>query len=173
MSQEFQANQGINHFTTTRENIIRGDFHEHNGKISEIVIHDTEQSVKLQFHEEVLNISKKQVQLGEVTVRKELITEEKNVIVPVNHEILVIEAKAGNREAAEKTEPYNQTIRIPIREERIEVIKHPVLLENVTIYKHQYEETEHIEETLKKERLQIEIIGDPTVIDKEMGNQLP
>ncbi|MTK11548.1 MAG: YsnF/AvaK domain-containing protein, partial [Clostridiaceae bacterium] len=109
----------------------------------------------IQLHEEKLDIAKKWIQTGEVNIHEEVLTEEKNITVPVNRKELVIEKKGsdGNSEA----------IRIPISEERVEIIKHPIVLENVEVFKHQYQDIKSIEETLKKEKLHVETTGDAAV----------
>lgn len=118
----------------------------------------------LQLREEQLDISKERIKTGEVSMHKESYTEEKTITVPVVHEELVIEKRILGQEA--------ETIRIPIKEERIEIVKHPVALEDVSYYINQYETTKHIEETLKREKLHIETDGDIEVIDKDQ-DQFP
>lgn len=113
-------------------------------------------NTKIQLHEEKLDIAKKWVQTGEVNIHEEVLTDEKHITVPVNRKELVIEKKGadGNTES----------IRIPISEERIEIVKHPIILEDVKVFKYQYQDTKPIEETLKKEKLHIETTGDAVVI---------
>lgn len=114
-------------------------------------------SSKLQLRKEQLDISKKLVKTGEVTMHKEVIKENKNIVVPITREELIIEKKVLDKEGSNK---HTETIRIPISEEHIEVIKHPVIQENVAVYKHQIHETKHIKKTLKREKAQIKTIGD-------------
>lgn len=116
---------------------------------------------KLKLREEQIDISKKWIQTGEVTVHKEVLTQEKNITVPVTHEELVIEKKVLDEPV------HTETIRIPISEERIEITKHPVILEDVEIKKRQFQEIETVKQTLKKEKLHLETTGNPQVIDKE------
>lgn len=61
-----------------------------------------------------------------------------------------------------------ETIRIPISEERIEIVKYPVILENVAISQKQFQDIQCIEEDLKKEKLSLKITGDIKIIDKEV-----
>lgn len=121
-------------------------------------------NTKIQLHEEKLDIAKKWVQTGEVNIHEEVLTEEKNITVPVNHKELVIEKKGsdGNSEA----------IRIPISEERVEIIKHPIVLENVEVFKRQYQDIKPVEETLKKEKLHVETTGDAAVTYNESEKHL-
>jgi uncharacterized protein (TIGR02271 family) len=122
---------------------------------------------RLQLREEQLEISKELVQTAEVTSHKEVITEEKTITVPVTHEDLVIEKRSFDNDASNTDSESSEIMRIPLTEEQIEVIRNPVKLEEVSIYKNQYDETEHIEETLKKEIAHIETTGNVKVVDKD------
>ena len=112
-------------------------------------------NAKLKLREEQLDISKKLIKNGEVTMHKEVFTEERNIIVPIMHEELVIKKRVIDSDnPSNKGEPV-EVIRIPISTERVEIIKHKVILEDVAVYKHQYQEIQHIEESLKKEKLHV------------------
>lgn len=138
-----------------------GDNKINNKKVLKEFIDDN--NAKLQLREEQLDIVKRWIKTGEVDIQKEVLTEEKSIIVPITREELVIRKKALFETADEHTE----SIRIPVSEERIEVIKHMVVLEDVSIYKRKFEEIQHVEETIRKERAHIEPIGNSVVIDKE------
>ncbi|MDY0944017.1 YsnF/AvaK domain-containing protein [Priestia megaterium] len=135
-------------------------------KVSKQVIYDTDHSAKLQLHKEELDISKKWIKTGEVSIHKEVFTEEKTITIPVTHEELIIEKKVLATENPDQTGEHTEIIRIPISEERIEVIKHPTVLEDVAIYKRQFQETKSVTETLKKEKVHIETTGNPEVVDE-------
>lgn len=141
--------------------------YENTGKFLEHVRSDENDDASLQLREEQLDISKKWVKTGTVSVHKEIVTEEKKIVVPVTREELVIEKKALDAKKPDEMIGHTETIRIPISEERIEILKHPTALEDVTIYKRQFQENEHVEETLKKEKVHVETIGNAKMIDKE------
>jgi uncharacterized protein (TIGR02271 family) len=122
---------------------------------------------RLQLREEQLEISKELVQTAEVTSHKEVITKEKTITVPVTREELVIEKRSFDNDATSTDSEATEIMRIPLTEEQIDIVKNPVKLEEVSIYKNQYDETEHIEETLKKEIAHIETTGNVKVVDKE------
>jgi uncharacterized protein (TIGR02271 family) len=122
---------------------------------------------RLQRREEQLEISKELVQTAEVTSHKEVITKEKTITVPVTREELVIEKRSFDNDASNTDNETSEIMRIPLTEEQIDIVKNPVKLEEVSIYKNQYDETEHIEETLKKEIAHIETTGNVKVVDKE------
>ncbi|MGK3722507.1 YsnF/AvaK domain-containing protein [Priestia megaterium] len=150
----------------SKNKIAKHDSNTNDRKVSEQVIYDTNNSAKLQLHEEKLDISKKWIKTGEVAIHKEVFTEEKTITIPVIHEELIIEKKVLDAENPDQTGEHTEIIRIPISEERIEVIKHPTVLEDVAIYKRQFQETKSVTETLKKEKTHMEITGKPEVVDK-------
>lgn len=122
---------------------------------------------KLQLHEEQLDISKTWIQIGEITVRREVVTEIKRIEVPVVREELVIEKKILDAKSLDQQAEHTETIRIPISEERIEITKHPTALEDISIYKNTFEEIVQIDETLKKEILDVNTTGSPIVIERQ------
>ena len=127
--------------------------------------------IKMQLREEQMKISKNKIKTGEVSIHKEVLTEEKNITVPVKREELVIENTVCDPQFHDKSEGHTETIRIPIKEERIDIKKKPVDLEDVSVSKDQYEEIKHITETLKKEVPHISINGDAKIVDKEIDKK--
>lgn len=127
--------------------------------------------MKMQLREEQMKISKNKIKTGEVSIHKEVLTEEKNITVPVKREELVIENTVCDPQFHDKSEGHTETIRIPIKEERIDIKKKPVDLEDVSVSKDQYEEVKHITETLKKEVPHISINGDAKIVDKEIDKK--
>src|SRR6185437_11248927 len=79
----------------------------------------------IQLLGEVLRVHKERVGLGEVKLRKEVVTENQTVQVPVTHEELVIERHpAGDAAAAAAASAQvgaGSEIRIPLTEERVTV----------------------------------------------------
>ncbi|MCD2349026.1 YsnF/AvaK domain-containing protein [Clostridium guangxiense] len=120
----------------------------------------------LQIKEEQLDIAKKWIQTGDVKIHKEVFSEEKNFTIPIQREELVIEKKSIAPDTSKSKAAETQVIRIPLNEEQVEFSKHKVILEDISIYKQQIEDIEHIEETLKKEKPKVKISGSPNVINK-------
>jgi uncharacterized protein (TIGR02271 family) len=121
----------------------------------------------LNLREEQLDISKRRIQTAKVTTHKEIVTEEKNIIVPVTREDLVIEKTTFDPDDPNDLEGYTETIRIPISEEDIDIVKHKVELEDVSVYNNEYQEVKHVTETLKKEKLNIKTTGNVKIIDND------
>lgn len=140
---------------------MEGDYHCLHKRIPRMMHQD---EVRLQLHNEELKVSKKWVETADLKVYKNTYTEEKLIAVPITREELVIEKKMLLADGT--TDEQTETIRIPLSEERIKVTKKPVILENVDVYKKQFEEIIHITETLKEEKARIETIGDLKVVDE-------
>lgn len=120
----------------------------------------------LQIKEEQLDIAKKWIETGDVKIYKETFSEEKNFTIPIQREELVIEKKSISSDTSKDKDSETQIIRIPLNEEQVEFSKHKVVLEDISIYKQQIKDIEHIEETLKKEKPKVKISGSPNVINK-------
>ncbi|MCL7749445.1 YsnF/AvaK domain-containing protein [Halalkalibacter alkaliphilus] len=116
---------------------------------------EMERSETLQLREEELELTKKRVQTGEVKIHHEVVEDKKTITVPIKRQEMVIEA--ANEEE----------IRIPIKEEEIEIHKHPVKVNEVSIENRQIEENVTVTEKLKKEVAHIDVKGEADVKEEE------
>ncbi|URZ17458.1 YsnF/AvaK domain-containing protein [Clostridium felsineum] len=132
---------------------------------------DTENDAKLKLRKEELDINKDKVQKGEVELGKEIIEEHKVVDVPVKHEEVVVERKSLNNETSDSPITNEQSIKIPVSEEKVNVGKHTVLTSEVSAHKNEIENTQHIDETLKREEAKINKIGDANIVDSNTDQQ--
>ncbi|WP_216830677.1 YsnF/AvaK domain-containing protein [Alkalihalobacterium elongatum] len=108
----------------------------------------------VQLREEELDIKKDRVQTGEVKIHKEVVEDTKTITVPIRRQEMVIEA--GDEEQ----------YRIPLNEEEIEIHKHPVKLNEVSISKQQVTEMQQVKARLKKETANINVDGIADVQDE-------
>ena len=99
--------------------------------------------------EEKLDIYKQWIKTNDVNFRRETIFEDRNIIVPIKKEYLIIEKKSLEGK-------NNESIRIPISEEQITIDKKRIILEEINIYKHKIKDFETIVETLRHEELRID-----------------
>jgi len=121
----------------------------------------------VELHEEQLNVSKTPVQTGEVKVRKEVHTEHKTIDVPVSREEVVIErTPVHSGHVASGNIQAGQEIRIPVREEQVNVQKNMVTKEEVRVGTRKVEDTKHVSEDLRKEDIKVETQGKVDVHDK-------
>jgi len=127
---------------------------------------NTQGEQTVQVREERLQVNKEAVQAGEVQIRKEVVTEQQTINVPVSREEIVIERRnvtdrPSDRPIAEGAE--TDTVRIPLREERVHVEKTPVVTEEVSIGKRVVTENEQVTESVRKEQVRLEQEGDVNI----------
>ena len=107
-------------------------------------------------------MDKQAVNAGEVDVRKEVHTEHKSVTVPVEREEVVIERRpvsAGTTGGDIRAEE----IRIPVKEEKVNVTKEAVVKEEVSVGKRKVQDTETVSGDVRVEELKVEEKGDVKV----------
>lgn len=125
---------------------------------------------KLHLRKEELDISKNRVKIGDVEISKEVVEEQKVVNVPVKHEEVVIKRMAVDNEPSESPIGVDETIRIPVSEERIEVGKHTVVTGEISASKREVEETKEVKESLKREEARLRKDGDPNIVSDDNNN---
>jgi len=116
----------------------------------------------MQLKEEELHVSKHPVKKGEVEVRKEVVTEQRHITVPVQREEVVIERKPVSGRAA-AGDMHADQVRIPVTEEEVDVHKETKVKEEVSVGKRKVTGTETVGGTVRKEQLRVEEQGDVEV----------
>ncbi|WHY00998.1 YsnF/AvaK domain-containing protein [Neobacillus sp. DY30] len=126
---------------------------------------ETDQQQSLELREEQLDVNKQRVQTGEVEVKKDVVEEQKTVNVPVTNEEVYVERRSVDNTDAYTTTPIgdNETIRVPLVEEKVEVTKKPVVAEELVIGKKQVTETQQVTENIKREEAKVTKEGDASV----------
>jgi uncharacterized protein (TIGR02271 family) len=129
------------------------------------------QDYRIQLRGEVLRTYRERVQKGEVRLRKEVVTENQAVEVPVTREELVIERTGvgGNRPASGQI-GTDKEIRVPLTEERARVEKQPVVNEEVRVGKRAVQNTERVSDDVRHEELRVDKEGDVEV-DTQRGTR--
>lgn len=122
-------------------------------------------SATMHLREEKLDVSKHSVQTGEVMLHKEIVEETQRVDVPITHEEVVVERREINAAPSDEPIGEEETIRIPVSEERVDVGKHTIVTGEVSLHKRVVEDTAEVTETVRKERAHIDVDGHPEVID--------
>jgi uncharacterized protein (TIGR02271 family) len=129
----------------------------------------TMQAQRLQLRDEELDVRKQPVQAGEVRVRKEVVTEQRTIDVPVTREEVVIERHqvADGTPAGAGTDQTE--IRVPVMEEQVQVDKRPVVREEISVGKRPVEDVRHVEGTVSHEEARIENAGDTQIVEGAPG----
>lgn len=119
---------------------------------------DTTDEERLRLHEERLNVGKETVQTGEVNVGKHVVEEQQSVEVPVEREEVYVERRPVNEEATgtDAFQDTNDTIHVPVSEERVNVSKKDVVSEEIVVGKHKVQDTETVSETVRREEADID-----------------
>jgi uncharacterized protein (TIGR02271 family) len=126
---------------------------------------------------EELQAHKEPVEVGEVLIRKVVVTEEKTITVPIKREEIVIERRSvpaspddGTAHLPEQPREgrvievaENETIRIPLYTEQVSVEKHPVMAEEVLVSKRGIQETRRFTDTVQREEVRMERQGNVIV----------
>ncbi len=121
--------------------------------------------VRVVRYEEELQVEKTTQQAGEAVVRKDVVEEVQTIDVPVRREELRIERRpaSGDTEPASETAFSGESITVPLMEEQVQVQKVVRPVEEIEVGKVVTEETRQVQETVRKERVDI---------DDVQGNEL-
>jgi uncharacterized protein (TIGR02271 family) len=117
---------------------------------------------RVQLFGEVLRVHKERISRGEVRVRKDVITENQTIEVPVTREELVLErvAVSGNTPAPSGSIGRAQEIRVPLSEEKVRLEKQPVVREEVLVGKREVADVARVGDEVRHEELRVDSDGD-------------
>ena len=117
-----------------------------------------EGGTRVQVHEERLDVDKREAQLGEVEVRKEVVSEQVSVPVELRREEAHVEqVDVKDRPVGPGEDVFQEgTIRVPIRGEEAVVSQQAYVTGEVVIDKTQTTERETISDTVRKERVHVD-----------------
>ena len=123
-----------------------------------------EDGPRIQLRGEVLRTIKERVQRGEVRLRKEVVTENQTVEVPVTREELVVErVPVSEQKTAAGEIGGGQEIRVPLSEERARVEKQQVVQDEVRVGQRAVQKTERVSDDVRHEELRVDKEGDVEV----------
>lgn len=122
------------------------------GSVGEITDRD---ELRVQRIEEELRVGTREHEIGAITVRKRVRTEQESLSVPTRHEEITVERVPVEDETSE-AKIGEEDIRIPLTEEEVVVEKRPVIKEEIRVRKDVVEETEVVEEDLRREEVEID-----------------
>jgi uncharacterized protein (TIGR02271 family) len=124
---------------------------------------DTTGGQRVELLEEELDIDKRQVQAGEVRIRKEVVTEQRQIEVPVSREEVVIERRPASGREVDAPIGADEEIRIPLMEEQVEVDKHTRVREELEVGKRRVDETRTIRDNVRHEEATIDTEGEAAI----------
>lgn len=114
----------------------------------------------IKLHQERLRVDKEPVEVGEVDVRKEVVTERQQIDVPVRREEVVItRRKASGRAEPSAIGSQAEEIRIPVKQEKVRVSKEAEVIEEVDVERRTVEAVERVDDTVRREELHVKEKG--------------
>jgi uncharacterized protein (TIGR02271 family) len=117
---------------------------------------------KLTLAEEELEARKRVRDAGEVTVRKEVVTEHRQIDVPVTKEEVRVERTPATSASAPEGDAFqDKTIRVPVREEEVEVTKRPRVREEVRVSRTARQQEQRVEGDVRHEEARVERSDEP------------
>lgn len=122
----------------------------------------------MQLREEELQARKQRVQTGEVRLGKDVVTEQRQMDVPVTREEVFVERKPGEGRPAEGGEiGKDETVSVPVSEEQVQVEKQAKVREEVSLGKQEVQGTKRVEGDVKREEARIDTEGSPGIRDQK------
>src|SRR5579863_7665181 len=128
----------------------------------------------LPLREEVLTARTQPVEIGEVLIRKEVVTEDRTITVTIQREEIIIERRQLTPQETSSGDSTGtpgtlvelaagETIRIPIREEQVVIEKRPVVTGELTVGKRTVQEIRRFSDRVRREVPHVEREGDVVV----------
>ena len=116
---------------------------------------DLEDELRVQRTEEELAAGTREREAGQLKVRKRVRTDREQIEVPTRHEEVSVERVPVEGEASEAQIGEDEVV-VPVTEEEVVVGKRAVAKEEVRIRKDVVEDTEVVEEDVRREEIEVE-----------------
>ena len=117
---------------------------------------EREDELRVQRTEEELAAGTREREAGQVNVRKRVRTDRERMEVPTRREEVTVERVPVSEGTATEAQIGEDEVRVPLTEEEVVVEKRPVAKEEVRIRKDVVEDTEVVEEDVRREEIDIE-----------------
>jgi len=116
---------------------------------------EDEDELRVQRSEEELRAGTREREAGSLNVRKRVVTDRQQIEVPTRREEVTVDRVPVEGEASE-AQIGDDKVRVPVTEEEVVVEKRPVAKEEVRIRKDVVEDTEVVEEDVRKEEVDVD-----------------
>jgi len=157
---EVYSYYGLQRASTTQESPTYGSYYAEQSTQKTAGVADPtdvsyEDEVRVQRTEEELRVGTRERQAGSIRVRKRVRTDRERLEVPTRHEEIRVERVPVEGEATEAEIGEDEVV-VPVTEEEVVVHKRPVVKEEVRIRKDVVEDTEVVEEDVRREEVEVE-----------------
>lgn len=116
---------------------------------------EDEDELRVQRSEEELRAGTREREAGAMNVRKRVRTDRERIEVPTKHEEVTVERVPVSGEATE-AQIGDDEISVPVTEEEVIVEKRPVVKEELRLKKEVVEDTEVVEEDVRREEVDVD-----------------
>jgi uncharacterized protein (TIGR02271 family) len=117
---------------------------------------EDEDELRVQRTEEELAAGTREREAGALNVRKRVRTDREQIEVPTRHEEVSVERVPVSEGTATEAQIGEDEVSVPVTEEEVVVEKRPVVKEEVRIRKDVVEDTEVVEEDVRKEEVDVD-----------------
>jgi len=117
---------------------------------------EDEDELRVQRTEEELRAGTMEREAGQVNVRKRVRTDREQIEVPTRHEEVSVERVPVSEGTATEAQIGEDEVRVPLTEEEVVVEKRPVAKEEIRIRKDVVEDTEVVEEDVRREEVDVD-----------------
>src|ERR671917_450947 len=117
---------------------------------------EDEDELRVQRTEEELAAGTREREAGALNVRKRVRTDRESIEVPTRHEEVSVERVPVSEGTATEAQIGEDEISVPLTEEEVVVEKRPVAKEEVRIRKDVVEDTEVVEEDVRREEIDVD-----------------
>jgi uncharacterized protein (TIGR02271 family) len=125
-------------------------------------------TLRVPVREEELTATKREREIGEVRIEKDVIAEERTLEVPITEERVRVERRVVDRaaDASDATAFEEGVIEVPIRGEEVDVQKQVRVAEEIEIGKEAVQRTERVADTVRRE--EVRVTEDVTGVDVDV-----
>jgi uncharacterized protein (TIGR02271 family) len=117
---------------------------------------EDEDELRVQRTEEELAAGTRERQSGQLKIRKRVRTDRESIEVPTRHEEVSVERVPLSEGTATEAQIGEDEVSVPVTEEEVVVEKRPVAKEEVRIRKDVVEDTEVVEEDVRREEVYVD-----------------
>jgi uncharacterized protein (TIGR02271 family) len=117
---------------------------------------EDEDELRVQRTEEELAAGTRERQAGALNVRKRVRTDREQIEVPTRHEEVTVERVPVSEATTTEAQISEDEVSVPVTEEAVVVEKRPVAKEEIRIRKDVVEDTEVVEEDVRREEIDVD-----------------
>jgi uncharacterized protein (TIGR02271 family) len=123
---------------------------------------EAREEMRVPLREEEITARTHKEQVGEVLITKEVVTEERQISVPVQREVVRVErvpVSGTARAAGESPIMEGESVSVPVYEEKVDIEKRPVVKEEIRVSRTAEQEEQPVSTTVRREVAEVESRG--------------